>query len=114
MSDLALILSLQGNTEKAVEYALRLHPFDGEHKSVAAANYIRVMHRANRTNEIKTLLETEDWIERDPNCALSLGLIKFDEKEYEQSEIYLRTAHEGDTKNAHTLRLLAQTILFPH
>lgn len=113
LSHLALVLSLQGDSERAVEYALRSRPASDEHRSVVTANYIRVMNRANRPDEIKMLLETEAWVERDPNCAISLGVIKFDEKDYEQSEIYFRTAHEGDPQNAHTLRLLAQTILVP-
>lgn len=113
LSHLALVLSLQGEVEKAVDYALRSYPTDDENKSVIAANYIRVMDRANRREEVKTLLETEEWIEKDPNCAISLGVIKFDEKDYEQSELHFKTALAGDSQNPHILRLLAQTIIVP-
>ncbi len=113
LSHYALVLSLQDDSEKAVEYARRSLPAEGEHQSVVAANYLRVMHRANLPDEIKTFIENAPWVEQDANCAASLGIIKFDEKDEAGSEAYFRTAHAGDPQNPQTLWLLAQSIIIP-
>ena len=113
LSHYAFVLALQNDSEKAVEYAHRSLPAEGEYQSVVAANYLRVMHLANLPDEIKTFVENAPWVEQDPNCAMSLGIIKFDEKDDAQSEVYFRTAHAGDPQNPQTLRLLAQSIIIP-
>lgn len=111
-SHLALVLSLNGDFDRALEHA-RSASFAQEHASVINANYVRTMHQVGAPQKIWQLIEAEVWVEGDPNCALSLGLVAFDEGNYQKSENYFRVAHAGDPQNAHAVRLLAQSILAP-
>jgi nucleoside phosphorylase/tetratricopeptide (TPR) repeat protein len=112
LSHLSIVLSLKGDNERAVDLAIKSRSAE-DNNSVIISNFIRVMNKAGRYEEISNLLETEEWIKQDPNCAISLGLIRFDEGNYEESESYFRIAYEGDKENPNASRLLAQTIIVP-
>lgn len=112
LSYAALTAMLIGNTDRALEYAQRSRPA-GERDPQITFTYLRVLHYLNRDDEIERLLREEDWIERNPLCALALGLIRLSQQNYVQAEAYFRTALSGEVDNPHLHRLLAQTIIQP-
>jgi tetratricopeptide (TPR) repeat protein len=112
LSNLALVLSLRGDNDRAVELATESKSED-KHKSETYANFIRIMHNAGKVEIIDELIETETWVLKDPNCLIALGLVKFDKGKCKESEEFLRKAVKGDAKNPHAFRLLAQTIIYP-
>ncbi|MBD0373736.1 MAG: tetratricopeptide repeat protein, partial [Pyrinomonadaceae bacterium] len=112
LSYAALTAMITDNSERALEYARRSWPAD-ERDPQITSTYLRVLHHVNREDEIERLLREEDWIERDPNCALALGLIRLSQQNYGQAEAYFTTALRGEVENPHVHGLLAQTIIHP-
>ncbi len=102
---------LTGDTERALDYAGRSRPAGeryGHHIS-----YLRVLHHADRHDEIERLLREEEWIEFDPKCALALGLIRLGQQNYGQAEACFTPALQDEPENPHVHRLLGQTIIIP-
>lgn len=112
LSHLALLHSIKGENELAVEYALKSWP-DTKNASVVACNYLRVMHGAGNEEKIADFVNKEPWVKTDANGALALGLIAFDRKDFVEAEDYFRFAHSIEPSNPHSSRLLAQTIIVP-
>jgi tetratricopeptide (TPR) repeat protein len=112
LSYAALTATLTKDTDRALKYARRSRP-PGEHDPQITSSYLRVLHHANRDDEIESLLGEEEWIEHDANCAFALGLIRLSQQNFAQAEAYFRTSFKNDTENPHVLRLLAQTIILP-
>jgi len=112
LSYAALTAMIIGDTERALAYAERSRPTD-EHDPQITSSYLRVLHHANRDDEIERLLCEEPWIERDMKCALALGLIRLSQKNYGEAETYFITSLQDESENPHVHRLLAQTIIFP-
>lgn len=112
LSYAALVAMIMDDSERALEYATRSRPA-GERNPHITSTYLRVLHHVGRSDEIERLLREEEWIERDPLCALALGLIRLAEENHGQAEAHFRTALQGEVKNAHVHRLLAQTIIIP-
>jgi tetratricopeptide (TPR) repeat protein len=112
LSYAALTATLTNDTDRAVKYAERSRPA-GEHDPQITSSYLRVLHHANRDDEIESLLRDEEWIESDGNCAFALGLIRLSQQKFAEAEAYFRISFKNDSENPHVLRLLAQTIILP-
>jgi tetratricopeptide (TPR) repeat protein len=112
LSYAALTATLTNDTDQALEYARRSRP-EGERDPQITSSYLRVLHHANRDDEIERLLQEEEWIQHDTNCALALGLIRLSQQNYSEAEVYFRTSFGDEIENPHALRLLAQTIILP-
>ena len=96
-------LFADGQHVRAMEWsqrALELNPDDTSALICGACLRIRLGLREQALVLLERVFEhgrgKRDWIENDPNCAISLGVVKLDERKYEQSEVYLKTARDGD------------------
>lgn len=103
---------LDGEFERALELSARARaaaPRDPQATSV----YIQSLHRLGSEDELKQLIESEDWITDIPGCCLALGLINCDNGDYEAAEAYIRKAIGLDATDFHAHMLLANAIFEP-
>lgn len=103
---------LDGEPEQALELSARARtaaPRDPQATSV----YMQALHRLGRADELKQLVEAEEWITDIPGCCLALGLINCDNGDYVSAEAYIRKAIEMEATDFHANMLLSAAIFEP-
>jgi tetratricopeptide (TPR) repeat protein len=110
LSYAAIVAMVSGNGTRALEYARRSRPA-GERDPQITSNYLRVLNSAGLTEEIGHLIEEEEWIKDDPNCAFTLGLIYLERGEFSRAESHFRSSLRAGGDNPHAHRLLSQAIV---
>lgn len=110
LSYASIVAMASGDGERALDYARRSRPA-GERDPQITSNYLRVLNSAGLAEEIERLVKEEGWIEQDPNCTFTLGLIQLGHSEFGRAESYFRSALRTDGDNPHAHRLLAQALV---
>lgn len=112
LSNLALAALLGNEFEQARVLSAQARQADPQNPN-ATITYIQSLRQLGKNAEIGQLMLNEPWIYHDPDCALVLGQIKFDDHNFIGAEAFLRLYLQSGQQKPIAGILLAEAIYLP-
>ena len=108
----AQIAIVRDQPATGLQYATKAWSLAPEDPHVASI-YLRALDASDQKAEALRLAQEHAWMRDDPQCALVLALMAFDDARYAEAEALARTSLVKDPDDAQVLELLARCIIVP-
>ena len=110
ISNAALAARLRNDSERAVELALKARA-SNPRDSQATAVLIGGLWDASEGERLEELVDSEEWITRDQNCALVLAQIRMQQSRFEEAATLCRSLIDVDPEDGATHLALSECLL---
>ena len=106
----ALAAQLDDDSKRAMELARQARELDSK-DSQATAILLKELWDAGHTEEFEELIDTEEWVTRDKQCAMDLATIRMQESRFGEAVALCRFLIEADAKNAQSHLTLCECLI---